>query len=173
MISATEPESAIKIVKGARRHQAEMAALFHLSQTYHHTLNPLLAPVLPDGEVLNFLKAYVNPNPLRLRRTTKAALVAEADGKVVGYILYAMSRNRDITFSHRGVVCNVEDIVVDPQARNRNLGTLLCDEIVQIALQNKPCLVRATVWNGNEACMRLLERFEVVDVAHQHVRVFD
>lgn len=172
-MSDMAPESAVEIVKGVRRHQIEMVALYHLSQSYHHTLNPLLAPVLPDAEIQSFIKAYLQRSPLRLRRTTKAALVAQAEGKVVGYILYALFRNRDITYTHRGMVCQVEDIVVDPRARKRNLATRLCDEIVAIAERNKPCLMRATVWKGNDACIRLLENFEAPDVAHQHTRLVD
>ena len=161
-------DGSLRMVRGERRHLDGICALYHLSQSYHHTLNPTIAPAVPDAEVRRFVGRYLRRLDISLRGHRRRALIAEADGKVLGYVLYALYRNRDVTLSHKGTVCFLEDIAVAPDERNSLVATQLCNTLEVLVQSMKPVLAKATVWNGNDACLRLLERFGMKEVSRNY-----
>ena len=167
-LTSHTPDAGLRMVRGERRHLDGICALYHLSQSYHHTLNRTIAPSVPDAEVRRFVGRYLRRLDISLRGHRRRALVAEADGKVLGYVLYALYRNRDVTLSHKGTVCFLEDIAVAPDERNNLVATQLCNTLHALVQSMKPVLAKATVWNGNDACLHLLESFGMEEVSRNY-----
>ena len=95
-------------------------------------------------------------------------LVAELDGRVVGWAATAEYSPRDV---YAGIAeCS---IYVDPEARGRGIGTALVAELADEAARRGFHKLIGKLFDNNEASMRLLARggFRVVGTHHRHGRL--
>ena len=83
-------------------------------------------------------------------------LVAEHDGKVIGYVFGAVEGYDYLSL--RGPAGVVHDVIVDPQHRGNGVGRLLLTEILAVfKSRNAPRVVLSTA-EHNSGAQRLFER---------------
>jgi ribosomal protein S18 acetylase RimI-like enzyme len=118
----------------------------------HHDLDPQRFIAATPGTQ----QAYGSFLETQLREPNIVILVAERDGKVIGYT-YAGVEGTDY-MALRGPAGVVYDIVVDPAHRGQGVGRTLLEATVE-ALQSRgaPRVVLSTA-ERNEGAQRLFER---------------
>lgn len=85
------------------------------------------------------------------------ALVAEAEGKVVGMALYYMAYS-----TWKGRMLYLEDFVVFEQYRRYGIGQLLFDAFLEVAKHENCRLVKWQVLDWNEPALRFYEKNEAI-----------
>jgi ribosomal protein S18 acetylase RimI-like enzyme len=118
----------------------------------HHDFDPArFIPASPDSP-----QRYGSFLGTQLGRENIIVLVAESEGKVVGYT-YAGVEGFDY-MSLRGPAGVLYDIVVDPAARGQGVGRMLLDAtIVALKARGEPRIVLSTA-EKNEIAHRLFAR---------------
>ena len=118
----------------------------------HHDLDPKrFIPATPRTE-----HGYASFLGTQLEEANVVVLIAERDGKVVGYT-YAGVEGFDY-MSLRGPAGVLHDIVVDPAQRGRGIGTLLLDAtLAALETRGAPMVVLSTA-ERNESAQRLFAR---------------
>lgn len=85
------------------------------------------------------------------------ALVAEAEGKVVGMALYYLAYS-----TWKGRMLYLEDFVVFEEYRRYGIGQLLFDAFLEVAKQGNCRLVKWQVLDWNEPALRFYEKNEAI-----------
>ncbi len=85
------------------------------------------------------------------------ALVAEAEGKVVGMALYYLAYS-----TWKGRMLYLEDFVVFEQYRRYGIGQLLFDAFLEVAKHENCRLVKWQVLDWNEPALRFYEKNEAI-----------
>jgi ribosomal protein S18 acetylase RimI-like enzyme len=118
----------------------------------HHDLDPLRFIAATSGTQ----QAYGSFLETQLREPNIVILVAERDGKVIGYT-YAGVEGTDY-MALRGPAGVVYDIVVDPAHRGQGVGRTLLETTVEaLKARGAPRVVLSTA-ERNEGAQRLFER---------------
>ncbi|MEM6380031.1 MAG: GNAT family N-acetyltransferase [Bacteroidota bacterium] len=81
------------------------------------------------------------------------ALVAEAEGKVVGMTLYYMTYS-----TWKGKMLYLEDFVVKTDYRQQGIGQLLFDAYIEVAKAKKCRMVKWQVLDWNEPAIKFYEK---------------
>lgn len=101
-------------------------------------------------------RAYASYLGSQLANAQVVVLVAEQDGKVVGYA-YAGMEGWDY-MQLRGPAGAVYDLVIDPSCRGRGIGRALLERVIaELATRGAPRVVLSTA-EQNSAAQRLFER---------------
>ena len=118
----------------------------------HHDFDPLrFIPATPQTE-----KGYGSYIGTQLEKPDVVVLVAEREGKVLGYTYAAVEGYDYMTL--RGPAGVLNDIVVDPQERGRGIGRLLLDATcAALATRGAPRVLLSTA-EQNEVAQRLFAR---------------
>jgi ribosomal protein S18 acetylase RimI-like enzyme len=115
----------------------------------HHDLDPARFLSVTDRTPVEYAR-YLGT---QLDRPTVLVLVAEEEGRVVGYS-YAGMEGIDY-MSLRGPAGALYDIIVDPEARRRGLGRQLLDATLAWFRQQGAPRVLLSTAAGNAAAQRL------------------
>ncbi|MEN0006296.1 MAG: GNAT family N-acetyltransferase [Bacteroidota bacterium] len=81
------------------------------------------------------------------------AQVAEEEGKIVGMILYYMTYS-----TWKGRMLYLEDFVVNEAYRQRGVGQLLFDRLLEVALEKGCRLVKWQVLDWNEPAIKFYKK---------------
>ena len=85
------------------------------------------------------------------------SLVAEAEGKVVGMMLYYLTYS-----TWKGRMLYLEDFVVLPSYRRYGIGQRLFEELQEVARQKRCKLMKWQVLDWNEPAIRFYEKNDAV-----------
>ncbi len=129
-----------------------MGVLGALLVRTHHDFDPQrFLAATPDTE-----HRYASYLGTQLEKRTVVLLVAESDGKVIGYT-YAGIEGNDY-MSLRGPAGVLYDIVVDPAHRGHGVGRMLLDATLSaLEVRGAPRVVLSTA-EKNKAAQRLFAR---------------
>lgn len=147
----------INIRDGCRSDLAEITRLerdlTHFDRAFDPTLDPDW-PASPAGR--EFYEA-------RLSRTEGLALVAEEDGRVVGYLLGCLGKAAE--YSTAELTAEVECLYVDPTRRGEGIGGRLVARFEEWARAAGARRLRVTVSAANRRALRFYR--------HRGFRLFD
>ena len=88
-----------------------------------------------------------------IRENPRQALVAEADGEMVGYILYKIEIIPPLEI--RTKLSYIYDVYVRPDHRRQGVGRSLMLACLEELRESGPRHARLNVWTENEAAIRL------------------
>lgn len=97
----------------------------------------------------HFTECGFGPNPVWW------AYVAEADGVVVGFALYYIRYS-----TWQGKKMYLEDILVTEQWRGKGIGTLLMDQLIKTATEQKFPGITWQVLHWNEPAIKFYEKYK-------------
>lgn len=81
------------------------------------------------------------------------ALVAEADGEIVGMALYFMAYS-----TWKGRMIYLEDFIVKQEIRKEGIGQLLFEELKKVAKAKQAVLLKWQVLDWNEPALKFYEK---------------
>lgn len=118
----------------------------------------------PDAVTVSmehFIQSGFGPNPVWW------ALVAETDGKVVGFALYYIRYS-----TWKGQRMYLEDLLVTEQMRGKGIGKLLFDELINLCQQKKYSGLVWQVLNWNEPAINFYKKYDKAQFDNEWVNCF-
>jgi ribosomal protein S18 acetylase RimI-like enzyme len=108
------------VIRPARPEDADaIGALWAALVAHHHALDSALPPAAPDGPA-----RYARAINDHLRSATTQVLVAECDGRIVGYALAVVADMVSSFFAHEATGF-IADLFVSPSCRRQGIGRQL------------------------------------------------
>jgi ribosomal protein S18 acetylase RimI-like enzyme len=126
---------------------------FVVLQEHERSVEPLRA----RGE--DVLKPYLEFMFARVEERGGAVFVAEAEGRVVGFVCLWLRNPEDVLMNEPGEYANVSDLVVLPEFRGRRLGYELLRAAENYARAHGATRLKIGVLARNEGARRLYLNF--------------
>ena len=132
----------------------DLLKIAQITQNEHAERLPQVFTKDKEAASAMYLRAAVETagRPATIRDA--AAIVAEQDGRILGYVAYiAVLEPHDL--DRHGVVGTIADISIVPDHRRSGLGRQLLDRAARALDELEVTVIHAQVWTGNAASERL------------------
>ncbi|MCA1636100.1 MAG: GNAT family N-acetyltransferase [Acidobacteria bacterium] len=138
---------------------ASVEECFVVLQNHERSVEPLRA----RGEVV--LKPYLEFMFKRVAERGGGVFVAEAEGKVVGFVCLWLRNPEDELMNEPGEYAHISDLVVMPEYRGRRLGSELLRAAEDYARAHGATRLKIGVLARNEGARRLYENLGFEELA--------
>jgi|JI10StandDraft_1071094.scaffolds.fasta_scaffold35805_4 GNAT superfamily N-acetyltransferase len=139
--------------RASRADRTVLRALHRALYVDHHgSIVP--ASIAPLLEYRDFERVLRDDIDGLIDHPNAAVLVAERDGRVVGYITGHMEEEPERRMPRRGVV---EDWFVEPAARGERIGAALLAALEDVFREARCDLIESATWSFNEGAVRAHE----------------
>jgi ribosomal protein S18 acetylase RimI-like enzyme len=130
----------IIIRKAKLKEVGEISKLHKKLAEYHHRLD-------------NFYSSKINSKRY-IRKVIKQILVAELEGKIVGFIIFRIKKHP--AYSEK--ITHISDLYVDEKYRKLGIGKKLVEEIIKLSKSKKVKYITITVHCKNEIGLKFWKK---------------
>ena len=136
--------------RASRADRAALRALHRALYIDHHgsVVPPKVAPLLEYRDFERVLRDDIDG---LIDHPNAAVLVAEREGRVVGYITGHIEEEPERLLPRRGVV---EDWFVEPAVRGQGVGAALLGALEDVFRETRCDLIESATWTFNESSVR-------------------
>lgn len=136
--------------RASRADRAALRALHRALYIDHHgsIVPPSIAPLLEYRDFERVLRDDIDG---LIEHPNAAVLVAEREGRVLGYITGHIEEEPERRLPRRGVV---EDWFVEPSARGQRIGAALLAALEDVFREARCDLIESATWSFNEGAIK-------------------